>query len=326
MKHLYWETPIALYLFLGGLGGGLAFLSWLMVFFVFPGSTIGSVMVCSVFISLICLALGCFFLVFELGQPPVFWRVFTTATAIIKWGATLLSICIFGDLFFVVAYLPWDFISPLANFFWPMQGFWLTLAGVAGFGIMVYTGVMLSTLKAHAFWATPALPVLFTISAFSTACAMASMILAGWPAQGTLEMIEYAESVHELIHVVDIVLVLCEITVLLIMVLSFLGAGNVTQKKVAKRWVKGSVAPFFWIGMIGIGLLCPFILYVAAPGIGSSYVAPILALCGGLLLRFLCVWSDDRAPLPGEERYYARLKTDNKAIVTYMQQVDELTY
>lgn len=38
----------------------------------------------------------------------------------------------------------------------------LGVAGVAGFGIMVYTGVMLSTLKAHAFWATPALPVLFT--------------------------------------------------------------------------------------------------------------------------------------------------------------------
>ncbi len=55
----------------------------------------------------------------------------------------------------------------------------LVVAGVAGFGVMVYTGVMLSTLKAHAFWATPALPVLFTVSALSTACAAIALSLGG---------------------------------------------------------------------------------------------------------------------------------------------------
>ena len=35
-------------------------------------------------------------------------------------------------------------------------------------------------------------------------------------------------------------------------------------------------------------------------------VAPVLVLCGGLLLRYLCVYSDERAEIPGENRYYNR--------------------
>ncbi len=48
---------------------------------------------------------------------------------------------------------------------------------------MVYTGVMLSTLKAHSFWATPALPVLFTISACPRACAAIVLSLGGLPSR-----------------------------------------------------------------------------------------------------------------------------------------------
>ena len=84
MKHHYWEAPIVIYLFLGGLGGGIFFLSALFDLVVAPGS--GALFFAPVFFALAALAVGCFFLVFELRQPPVFWRVFTTKTAIIKWG------------------------------------------------------------------------------------------------------------------------------------------------------------------------------------------------------------------------------------------------
>lgn len=315
MKHHYWEAPIVIYLFLGGLGGGIMFFAALFDFFITPGA--GELFALPMFIALAALAIGCFFLVFELGQPLVFWRVWTTATAIIKWGATLLLVAMLAGFLWWVSYLPWEWISGIATLLACARPFFLAVAGITGFGIMVYTGVMLSTLQAHAFWATPALPVLFTVSAMSTACAAISLSLGGWPAVLSLAFVSYAIVIHTLIHVIDIVLVVAEITVLLIMVLSFLGAGNKTAQTVALRWVKGKTAPLFWIGMIGLGLCLPLVLYIVAPAsLASSVVAPVFVLCGGLLLRYLCVYSDERAEIPGESRYYNRVAKRDAEFVT----------
>lgn len=314
MKHHYWETPIVIYLFLGGLGGGIMFLTALFDFFITPG--VSELFAWPMFIALAALAVGCFFLIFELGQPLVFWRVWATATAIIKWGATLLVIAMLAGALWWASFLPWDWFSGIAAFLAGGRTAFLALAAIAGFGIMVYTGVMLSTLKAHAFWATPALPVLFTISATSTACAAIALGLGGWPVEFSLLNAVAMDLIHAILHIVDIVLVCAEITVLLIMVLSFLGAGNKTSKAVARRWVKGKTAPLFWIGMIGFGLVVPLVLYLGATGPAAEVVAPVLVLLGGLLLRYLCVYSDERAEIPGENRYYTRISKGDERFVT----------
>ncbi len=316
-KHNYWGFQIATYLFLGGLGGGILFLTWIMSAFVFPGADLVQAFMLPNFIALLAIALGLFFLVEELGQPPVFYRAYVTATSIIKWGAVLLTIASFGSLFWLLG--NWSPQVPVLgflsvfNFLGGLSSVWLGAAGIAGFGIMVYTGVMLSTLKAHAFWSTPALPVLFTISALSTACAGIMLSMGGWP--GVAADMHAAHEVHGLLHTCDIVLVFAEITVLMIMVLSFLGAGNRTQQRVAKRWVKGSYAPVFWIGMICLGLVVPLICNISGNE-ALGVLASILVLCGGCLLRFLCVWSDDRQPLPDENRYYYRLKASDTRFMT----------
>ncbi len=325
--HHYWEYPIAIYLFLGGLGGGILFINWLLATFVYAGANLVPIMMGPNFIALIAIVIGLFFLVFELGQPPVFYRAYVAATSIIKWGAVLLTIASVGDLLWLLA--NWSPEVPILgflsvfNFLEPIAGVCMGAAGLAGFGIMVYTGIMLSTLKAHSFWATPALPILFTTSALSTACAMCMLSFGIWPGvmgegnelmamlYGFSNYNYYAAQVaHHLLHTVDIILMFCEVCILLIMVLSFLGYGNRTQQRVAARWVKGSYAPFFWVGMIGCGLVIPLILDISGGEI-AGIIANVLVLCGGLLLRFLCVWSDDRQPLPGENRYYYRLKTDD---------------
>ena len=320
MKHHYWEAPIVIYLFLGGLGGGIFFLSALFDLIIAPGSG-------PLFFALAALALGCFFLVFELGQPPVFWRVFTTKTAIIKWGAVLLSVAmIFGFVWWAsyLYVLGWEWTFGLAAALEGVRPIMLGVAGVAGFGVMVYTGVMLSTLKAHAFWATPALPVLFTVSALSTACAAIALSLGGaLQLEGVALLL--AELIHEIVHTVDIVLVVAEIVVLLVMVLSFYGAGNVCAHEVAARWVRGKTAPLFWGGMVFGGLLLPLCLYVFGAGTAASaLVAPWLVLCGGLLLRYLCVYSDERAPIPGEVRFNERLPKKDAAFLTAWKKDENL--
>ena len=325
MRHHYWEMPIVIYLFLGGLGGGI--MCWAMLFtqIIAPGNqlivplgngldqivslvpAVSQGLWLAMFVALVCLAIGCFFLLFELGQHMAFIRVWLKSTSIICWGARFLVIAMFFDIFWLLAYLPW----PLAGFFATFSDFNVIIAGIAGTCIMVYTGVMLSTLKAHSFWATPALPVLFTISALSTACA-AVMICAGI-GFFTCDMTAVAaatELVRETVHEVDIVLGICEITVLLIMVLSFLGAGNTAANQVAHRWVHGSYALAFWGGMMGVGLVIPLAFNIFGSGALTTYVAPILVLLGGFLLRGLCVYSDDRAEIPGENKYFNRLQKD----------------
>lgn len=303
-KH-YWTWPIAIYLFLGGLGGGILALVATMEFFL---GGLGETLALAVIISILCLGIGCFFLVFELGQPTVFLRVFISATAIIKWGAILLSIAMFAALFYVLPILPWDLFAFLA----PIQTFCLAVAGICGTCIMIYTGVLLSSLKAHSFWSTPALPILFTVSALSTACAAAALTSGMWPsAQG----VGAAETVHALLHSLDLVLVVFEIAILLIYVLLLRGAGNECARSVAARWISGSFAPAFWGGMILGGLFIPLLCYLAG-GILSTLVAPVLILAGGLLLRFLVVFSDDRRLIAGEKKFYSRLPKGDEAFLT----------
>lgn len=321
MRHHYWEWPIPTYLFLGGLGGGIFCLAAILSLIVYPGiEIVPEILAWPGFIAICCLGLGCVFLIIDLGQPMVFYRAFVKSTSVLAWGARMLTICaIFGLLWFV-SYIPWEWFSPIANFFVFFRPLCLGIAGISGLGIMLYTGIFLSTLKAHAFWATPALPVLFTVSALSTACAAISLSIGWWPAQVPTEIynmesaiLAYSyvgaiEACHGIVHVLDMILVVVELIVLFVMVLSFLGAGNKTANKVAHKWIHGSYAGFFWVGMIAIGLVIPEFLYIFTAGtIGSSVIAPVMVLIGGLLLRFMVVNSDERAPLPGEVRYYTRL-------------------
>ena len=319
-KHHYWEPPIWLYLFLGGLGGGILFIAWVLSAFVFPGAELSAALLCPVIVALVCIALGLVFLVVDLGQPPVFYRAYVTKTSIIKWGAVLLTIGAFGSLFWILAYVPWGWIRPLGDLFVPIAPGCLGAAGVSGLGIMIYTGVMLSTLKAHSFWATPALPVLFTVSALSTGCAAIMLSVCFWPlwiGPTDPDFMFYSlvagEAIHELLHLVDMILGIAELIIVLIMILSFLGAGNRTAKRAALRWIKGEYAIWFWGGLIACGLVIPFILNMSGSPLAST-VACVLVLIGGCILRMLCVNSDDRQPLPGENLYYKRIQTEDKRV------------
>ena len=64
--------------------------------------------------------------------------------------------------------------------------------------------------------------------------------------------------------------------------------------------------------MVCCGLVLPLLLNI----IGMSTPAAVLALCGGLLLRFLIVFTDDRAEIPGETRYFSRLKKPGAEFMT----------
>ena len=333
-KH-FWVWPIAWYLFLGGLGGGTLTVAGIFDL-VFKGGIevegmatgplpeVGSVFALAVFIAVALLGIGSFLLIFELGQPKVFLRVFLSRTAIIKYGACLLILAMgFGFVYFLF-FLPPEWNLFFYSWLW-LRDICAVLMMVFGLSVCVYTGVLLSSMKSKPFWNTPALPVLFVVSALSTATALIAVTAGLWPATSfefsglqlnaelgaVVSSHTVTEFIIEQLHTIDTVLVITEAVVLLVYVLMMYGAGNVTARAVAVKWLRGQFAPLFWLGMLLCGLLLPFGFYLVG-GAVAEYVAPVLVLAAGLLLRFMIVYSDARRAIPGEERYWERLPKGNE--------------
>ncbi len=326
MNKRFWTWPIAIYLFLGGLGGGTLFMSGIL-YFLGVRLTLGF----GIIVGVAMLALGCLLLIFELGQPKLFIRAFVAKTAIIKWGAVLLAIAMVAGIVWWAFYWPYDW-----NLFWyswtGLMEAAIVICMVSSMGLMIYTGILLSSMKSKPFWNTPAVPVIFTISAMSTGTALVSLCTAGSPIDfwmfQTLETmvsslgsygILYAgmeiSYITSVMHFIDIILVIVELIVLLLFTVMQYSSSEVTAKQVARRWLIGETKWVFWIGMIVIGLVVPLAIYLIGEHTLSAYVAPILVLCGGLLLRFLFVYNNDRREIPGTALYYDKLPDKNSAIL-----------
>ncbi|MCL1799327.1 MAG: polysulfide reductase NrfD [Eggerthellaceae bacterium] len=324
-KH-YWTWPIVIDLFLGGLGGGI--LAIAMAYeFLYPG--LGPAFAMPVLIAVASLGLACFFLVFELGQPKVFLRVFVKATAIIKWGAVLLSLALIAGFVYFLSCLPWDIFAFLV----PLQKPALIVAGISGLLVMLYTGIFLASLKPHAFWNSPALPVLFAVSALLTGAAVAAATLGMWPVtMSTLlqalnpgvdaglvaqEAANTQVFFQGKLQTLCMALIAVEAFVLLLYVFLLRGSGNEVARTVAARWLTGKTAPAFWLGLVVCGLLLPLGLYYRFGEVAAAAVAAtVLVLAGGCLLRFLVVYADDRRLVPGEKRFFDRLPHHDAAFLT----------
>ena len=317
----FWGWELATYLYLGGLGGGMLCFAAIIGLFLEPSAIGTGSLVWPVLWSIIIICVGVALLVFELGQRIVFERAFVTKTSVIKWGAVVLVLsCVFAALYLIWEITWFNFLPCI-----PFEGFAKFCLGAAGFFgicVMVYTGTMLSSLKAKAFWNTPALPMLFTISALSTgACADALLfghfpLPAEWLQAGALygsaEWSIIQHEVVEFLHIADLVLAIAEIICLLLYVLlMFCAPSSVDAKKVANKWVRGSWAPIFWGLMLGLGLVVPVLCNIHGLSMGGSalgnYVAPVLVLLSGLLFRFMIIYSADRKLYAGEEKYYTVL-------------------
>ncbi|MDR2109181.1 MAG: polysulfide reductase NrfD, partial [Coriobacteriales bacterium] len=155
-----WSWPIAGYLFLGGLGAGMTFVIALLDL----TTGLADAFVAGIFFAIVALGLGSFLLIFELGRPLQFWRVFSRQTAVLTFGAWMVVCLIVIDaLFFSFAcgWFPWSGVA-----------FGRSACAVGGLllssGVLVYTGVELSSMKSRPFWNTPALPIVFVLSGILT--------------------------------------------------------------------------------------------------------------------------------------------------------------
>ncbi len=291
-----WGWPIATYLFLGGVGGGMSVVSA-------AGDLVldqGSYFLLGTWTGAIMVGLGSALLVLELGRPLKFYRVFSNSRAILTVGAWMLGALIaigaaYGS--FLLPVSPWHGAHELRM----LVGWVLLLLGT---GVALYTGIFLGSIRSRPFWNSPALPILFFVSAMSTGIAAQSVtmrfsFLFNTDPGG-------ASRVEALLRVLDILFLLLEALVLMVYVAMMRTVAIEAAARAAGTWLHGSKAWAFWGGVVGLGLVGPLVFY-ALGGDWPTMIAAGGVLFGGLVLRFLVVYTDDRTLLPGEAQFFARL-------------------
>jgi protein NrfD len=282
-----WEIPV--YLFLGGLVAGLMIISGYLflsnrhaerhtVVTVLPG------------LGLALLSLGMLALFLDLDHKRQVWRLYTTfqVTSPMSWGAWILLL-VYPALAVSALVRP---PAVLADFSMAVErgSVWMRLrpqvvrlvgASSIGLGVAlgIYTGVLLSSLGARPLWNSGLLGILFLVSGVSAAAALSHLLARG-------------ESERSALLRFDGLALAVEFALLALLLFSLL-AGNGVQMAAAELLLTGAYAAPFWVLVVAIGIVVPFVLQalMTRRRIAHTAIAPLLVLAGGLALRFVFVYA-----------------------------------
>lgn len=310
-----WGWLPAIYLFLGGLGAGA-----LIIAAAFeltneryrtdfcPTTLVGAT------VSGPAVALGAVLLILELGaglREP--WRIlymFTHLTSVMTWGIWILSL-------FIPISLVYGLLEALDTF--PAAQEWIknqkwgrkltfqnlrrvkrivaTVGLVLGIGTAVYTGVLLSAVgPAIPIWSTPLLPflhlpllpLLFLVSALSTGEALTVDLVNTIVARGELPR-------GRRVHLIHLSLIVAEALLISHLLTHAMGEGGAAAQA-ALDIIAGPHSVVFWVFIILLAIVFPFVGHIYAAGLGrhmpfSGLSSGISILMSGLFLRYLIVVS-----------------------------------
>ena len=278
-----WNSLIAWYLFLAGMGGGAfitsAFLHWRHPHAV-TMRKIGHV------IAPIAVAIGLVLLMFDaeggLHNPLRFALLLHNPFSVMTWGVVFLA----GFMVVSIVVLVLDNLK---------KGVprWLELVGAA-FGLCVgmYTGALLGVVKTFPLWNTALLPVLFLVSAMSAGAASV-LLTAIFKHPEEFNRAGVLKKFHFCLPIIEFVLVAA---LLFVTMYNSTAGFESVWSLVAGKW-----APLFWVGLVAVGLVLPTVLecrllFFSSKEFEESRTAHYISaasdaavLVGGFLLRFLIV-------------------------------------
>ena len=278
----HWHWLIVLYFFIGGLGGGCYFLAAAMD--LFGGRRHRAVARLGYLVAFPAVVICGALLTLDLERPERFWhmllqsatwRPMFKAYSPMSVGAwALLAFGAFAVLSFLGARRetgPWTMLRPPA----PLGVLVSVLGGLFGAFLAGYTGVLLSVTNRPIWADTSLLGLVFLVSGGSTSAALL-MLLGG-------SRSDLADTGRALARFDRWMLVL-ELVVLVALVAS-LGI-------VARAWLDAWGA-LLAVGVVGVGILAPLLLYGRVRGtvVGHGALASVLVLVGGFLLRVVVVFS-----------------------------------
>ena len=302
-----WGSVIAIYLFIGGLAAGLLFFA---NFFYLKGKENSMPMTIKVapLITPIIIILGLGLLIFDLHHKLYFWQLLLhiRMRSPMSWGAWTLTVIMIPAILWPITYLD-DSIKYLQNrnpkckitgiliwannlikkipvLTWILDLFnknkrlaaYLTIYLSIILG--VYTGILLSAFNARPLWNSAILGPLFLTSGVSTGAALLM-----WLSNNPLERKLYSR--------IDLFLIAIELFFIIHLFMGMLSSG-IAQVEAAQLFLGGPFTVYFWVFVVGMGLLLPALLEIMEL---SGFHIPIgipafLILLGGLIFRFIMVY------------------------------------
>jgi polysulfide reductase chain C len=304
---------VPVYLFLGGLAGGTLTVAGVVDLLLGTRQRFQRLARVAAYVTVPAIIVGGLSLSFHLGKPergfafPVFFTNYQSWLTLGGW-----VVGTFGPV--ALAYAA-------AWYFDARRSTRLVLAAVGaplGLVMSLYTGCLLS-----AAWVVPAdrwyvplwdwhyLPALFAFSGLSTglaACGLVMLVADGVRrARGAVDAaVTPGHGAAEAASLADAVALLAEASWLYIF-LTALAAGPIGQQLAFRLLTRGSLAPWFWGGVVATGLAVPLVaslLHAVTARVlhlrteWLLYAKFVLVLTGGLVLRYVVVWGGDlKTPL-----------------------------
>jgi len=294
-----WTWWFAVYLYTGGLGAAILAVTFLTDMYLKPHR------------NLVLWGAGAGVVLLTLGSLMLFWHLLdhvavthvlnplamiNQPTAWIAWGTQFILWMMVWGVLYAIPYaretpllmrtpvlksiLNWSIVVKIGDVEEHHRKFFGWLAVVNGVGVAVYTGLVLQSFPAVALWANPGVPLLFTVSAFSTGMAFLLLIM--------YTILHEAEDDHirVLYERIDLVLISAE----LVIIFSFFFYLQRGTESAVRSWEILFTDMGWLIGFIGFGLIVPFFLELKGVIKGWTSHAPIIAasifvLTGGYLLR-----------------------------------------
>lgn len=261
-QAMVWGWPIWLYLFAAGVAGGGFFATFLVN--LFTGGKHEDLLEIATWIGVPLLGIGTLLLIVDLGNQLSFWHLVVrfypvSPMSVGTWILVLWTIC-------AVALIGLWLLKGLESLKKILGWIVFVLSAL----LITYTGVLLST-TSRELWSTVLLPVLFVVSASSTGMA-ATLLVAILLGKEIPPRLGQATAVLEIFEVLALIAFLIAVP--------------------AGVLISGPLALWFWIGVIAVGILVPFVLELVTWRTSPTVLVLTMAfsvLLGGLVLRAVIV-------------------------------------
>jgi len=272
---------------------GRGILFWIAFFFIELGA--GMFLVSSIFGNLlgqtigwlICAVLGGGFHFLYLGHPFRFYRM------ILKPQTSWIS----RGLLFVSGFLILGALHMLLSFWGTRSGVLLVVTDVMAFLAIIYGGFAMNYINGIPLWNSALLPILYVVAGLwgGAELSMAVQLGSGEPATSSAGL-------EELIRVLLVTFVVIFPTYLLSARYSS-PAGKVSVREI----VRGKWWPYFWIGVVLLGIVLPvgvvigtILVGLEGTPVGLLYLSVACEIIGDLVLRYLILKNGFYNPLVPE--------------------------
>jgi formate-dependent nitrite reductase membrane component NrfD len=256
----------------GGLGGGLYLVS--LFFNNLWGMFIGWLIVGVI--------KGSTHLIF-LGRPLRAWRIVFRPTS--SW--------ISRGILFVLSFVLFAAVQMALTHWAPgsvLEIIFKVLAGAAALAVATYTGFVLNSVKAVPFWNSRLLPVMFVLCGILGGFGLSVVIALS----GGGVNLNTAETGARWLLIIN---------AFLIGIYLWMAANReATGKKSVLEQIRGNLAPFFWIGIVILGIIVPLgvalITHLAGEISASLLLTGVVCeIIGGLVLRYCVLKAGAYKPL-----------------------------